>query len=354
MSRKRTKKELLRQVTNFRMWKSGKQWLFSSSTKSKWLHLSKETAQEVHVEPTEQSHSYQQVYGEAESDGLMGRLKVAGGLAVGLGISVMGGGLAANTSANTVEAPQEKKLTKEALVNQDSVGIDLSKSSSTTEKTSLSNQPSESQSDSATEAHSEIESKMDVGLLSTQGWSGKTFTISYTAADFNQGTNPPSFYGWGNAQGTMTFTLNTNGSITYRFSGTGMFPNASAGSFNGVAAYLSNNTYTQDHAATGYLTLQNGAANYTGTITGAALSRFYNAMGAGTTTSFEVGITQPDGNSIIRARIPLTLSSKSVFVSVSQSFSASSSDSIRTSNSSSRSLSTSNSSSRSLSTSNSS
>ena len=87
----------------------------------------------------------------------------------------------------------------------------------------------------------------------------------------------------------MPFTLNANGTITYKFSGTGMFSNVIAGVFNGVAAYLSNNTYTQDYAATGYWTLNNGAANYTGTITGTALSGFYSAMGASTTTSFEMG-----------------------------------------------------------------
>lgn len=181
MGGKRVKKELFREVTNFRMWKSGKQWLFSSSTKIKCMHLNKKTAQEIHVDAPKQSHPYQQVYSDADDDVLTGKFRVAGGFAIGLGLSVIGGGLATDASANTVEAPQEKKLTSASMI----------------EDSSTSGQPSESQSESTIEAHSEtaseIESKMDVGLLSTRGWSGNTFTISYTAADFNQGTPPLHF-----------------------------------------------------------------------------------------------------------------------------------------------------------------
>lgn len=58
------KKGLIKQVTRFKMHKSGKFWVISSLTHFSWLNLSKKSAQQVKAEIKETS--YQLLYGEED------------------------------------------------------------------------------------------------------------------------------------------------------------------------------------------------------------------------------------------------------------------------------------------------
>ncbi|MFK4899321.1 hypothetical protein [Lactococcus petauri] len=157
------------------------------------------------------SKRYQEVYSDVQDTGVSRKIKVAGGFAAGLGLSVMGGGLAADASANTVTPSLEKKLMKDILATQESTAIELTDSTSTTEEGSSSDRPSESQSDSesATETQSEAESRADVGTMLTTGWSGNTWTAQINPGDLGINTADYS-----KARGTISLTLNPDGTIT--------------------------------------------------------------------------------------------------------------------------------------------
>lgn len=83
-----------------------------------------------------------------------------------MGLSALGG-LAGDTSANTIEATLQKEASKEALVNQDSLEIPLIDSSAQNGEVSTSETEQESQSESqsttetASEAQSETESRAE-------------------------------------------------------------------------------------------------------------------------------------------------------------------------------------------------
>lgn len=134
------------------------------------------------------------------------KLKTASGIAAGLGFSVMGGGLTTEAAANTLDAPLQKEVNNDVLANKDSVGIELTDSTSATEEVST----SESTSESTTEAQSEIESRADMGIMWTDGWNGNTYTLTFARGDLaKSGTSDYS-----QASGTMTFVLNANGTAT--------------------------------------------------------------------------------------------------------------------------------------------
>ena len=84
MQKHKKNKGLLKQVTRFKMHKSGKFWVFSSTTHFSWLKLSKKSKQQVQVK-LEQRDSYQRVYDDEDSSSWGRTLKIAGGLAAGIG-----------------------------------------------------------------------------------------------------------------------------------------------------------------------------------------------------------------------------------------------------------------------------
>ena len=130
MQKHKKNKGLIKQVTRFKMHKSGKFWVFSSTTHFSWLNLSKKSRQQVQVK-LEQRDPYQQVYGEEEK-GPWGRtLKVAGGLAAGLGLGALGGAVVeTRASAQTEQGKTVKEAPQTVLAQQDSVGISLQGSES--------------------------------------------------------------------------------------------------------------------------------------------------------------------------------------------------------------------------------
>ncbi|WP_285121191.1 lectin-like domain-containing protein, partial [Lactococcus petauri] len=127
---KNKKKGLIKQVTRFKMHKSGKFWVISSLTQFSWLNLPKKSARQVKVEL--QETQYQQVYGDSEDDEgpQSGRaLRLITGLASGVGLGLLGHGLMPHTvSAETTQAGKEKALGTETLAQQDSVAIPLTNS----------------------------------------------------------------------------------------------------------------------------------------------------------------------------------------------------------------------------------
>lgn len=91
---KQNKRSLLKQSTAFRMWKSGKKWLFASSTYSKWLSMTKKSVEEIKVDLVEKDDRYQKIYSEKDDEPhvLHQGIRVAGGLFAGFGASFLGGG----------------------------------------------------------------------------------------------------------------------------------------------------------------------------------------------------------------------------------------------------------------------
>ena len=90
------------------MWKSEKQWMFASSTKSKWLNLNRKSAQAIKLDLPTEEKAYQRFYNDDEDGNARRKLKTAGGIAAGLGFNVMGGGLVTDAAANTLEAPFQR------------------------------------------------------------------------------------------------------------------------------------------------------------------------------------------------------------------------------------------------------
>ncbi|WP_285006772.1 lectin-like domain-containing protein, partial [Lactococcus garvieae] len=127
---KNKKKGLIKQVTRFKMHKSGKFWVVSSLTQFSWLNLPKKSARQVKVEL--QETQYQRVYGDSEDEEgpQSGRaLRLITGLASGVGLGLLGHGLMPHTvSAETTQAGKEKALGTETLAQQESVAIPLTNS----------------------------------------------------------------------------------------------------------------------------------------------------------------------------------------------------------------------------------
>lgn len=177
------------------MWKSGKQWLFASSTKSKWLNLNRKSAQAIKLDLPTEEKGYQRFYNDDEDGNARRKLKNAGGITAGLGFSVMGGGLVTDAAANTLEAPLQKEVNNDVLANKDSVGIELTNSNSTTVERSISESTSESTTETKSEQSSEMESRVDMGLVWSDGWSGNTYTVTFVL----------------NVNGTVTMSVNISG-----------------------------------------------------------------------------------------------------------------------------------------------
>ena len=154
------KKGLIKQVTRFKMHKSGKFWVISSLTHFSWLNLSKKSAQQLKAEIKETS--YQLLYGEEDEATHKTRfgsgLKALTGLVAGLGL---GAGISqGQTYAETTQPSVEKQSGKETLAQKDSVAIKLETSESETNTSSVSE--SQSQSLSTSESNSELASEAQV------------------------------------------------------------------------------------------------------------------------------------------------------------------------------------------------
>ncbi|WP_197458049.1 KxYKxGKxW signal peptide domain-containing protein, partial [Lactococcus sp. DD01] len=148
---KNKKKGLIKQVTRFKMHKSGKFWVVSSLTQFSWLNLSKKTARQVKAEVKAEvdNDAYQRLYEEDDSDPdhLGQGLKILTGLAAGLGVGIVGDGLVGN-HASAEEVGIEKQQSTDVLAQKDSVAITLGASESVSESTASSLSESESVSDS--------------------------------------------------------------------------------------------------------------------------------------------------------------------------------------------------------------
>ena len=156
------KKGLIKQVTRFKMHKSGKFWVISSLTHFSWLNLSKKSAQQVKAEIKETS--YQLLYGEEDEATHKTRfgsgLKALTGLVAGLGL---GAGMSqGQTYAETTQPSVEKQSGKETLAQKDSVAIKLETSDSETNTSSASESQSQSQSLSTSESNSDLASEAQV------------------------------------------------------------------------------------------------------------------------------------------------------------------------------------------------
>lgn len=246
MSKNNKVKGKLYRMCNFRKWKSGKQWFFSSSVKSKLASFSAKSVLEIKDDHSDFT-AYQQNYGNEEVDPSVRRqLRLIGGLAAGLGLNILGGGLAQTASANTADLPPEKQRGEEAL--QHSVGIPLTDSGSTQVDPSLSLSESESVSTSASDLEStsesashseksqtsatektegsetaskdqevsdspvqEQESRVGMGTMATDGWNGNVWTLTIRPGDI---TDTRGGKDYSNASGTITITLNSDGTIT--------------------------------------------------------------------------------------------------------------------------------------------
>lgn len=160
------------------------------------------------------SKSYQQMYSDTRDENKERKLKRVGSVAAGLGLSVLGGGLAPDTSADTIDTPLQKELKQDILANKESTAIELSDSRATTEEGSNSDQPSESQSDSgaASETQSEVESRVDVSTVPANGWNGNTWTMTINPGDLRSIGNTD----YTQARGSIVLTLNSDGTISIR------------------------------------------------------------------------------------------------------------------------------------------
>ncbi|WP_201011837.1 KxYKxGKxW signal peptide domain-containing protein, partial [Lactococcus lactis] len=148
------KKGLIKQVTRFKMHKSGKFWVISSLTHLSWLNLSKKSAQQVKAEIKETS--YQLLYGEEDETTHKTRfgsgLKALTGLVAGLGL---GAGISqGQTYAETTQPSVEKQSGKETLAQKNSVAIKLETSESETNTSSVSESLPGSSSDSVSVSES--------------------------------------------------------------------------------------------------------------------------------------------------------------------------------------------------------
>ncbi|WP_157776768.1 KxYKxGKxW signal peptide domain-containing protein [Lactococcus garvieae] len=109
------KKGLIKQVTRFKMHKSGKFWVISSLTHFSWLNLSKKSAQQVKAEIKETS--YQLLYGEEDEathktrfgSGLKALTGLVAGLGLGAGMSTRAN-LCRNNTAIGREAERKRNL----------------------------------------------------------------------------------------------------------------------------------------------------------------------------------------------------------------------------------------------------
>ncbi|MFK4899333.1 hypothetical protein ACI1S7_11070, partial [Lactococcus petauri] len=292
---------------------------------------------------------YQEVYGGDKAAGISRKLKVAGGFAAGLGLSVMGGGLAADASANTVTPSLEKKLTKDILATQESTAIELTDSTSTTEEGSSSDRPSESQSDSesATETQSEAESQADVGTMAvTSGWTGKILRIYFNAGDLPVSNSGADF---SKASGQISLQYQDDGNIRMWFYATGITKRAPG--YDNIAIKIKEGptlqiSFTQDVTPPTATTL-----NKTALVTGDNLQRMYSLARTGQDKAWQAwsqnsnlayGWVLGDFNvSAGLAPILAFSTSMSTSTSDSQSTSTSTSQSVITSRSASQSLSTS-------------
>ncbi|MGY3713835.1 bacterial Ig-like domain-containing protein, partial [Lactococcus petauri] len=153
MNKNGRKKGLLKQVTRFRMHKSGKFWVFSSLTQSSWLNFSKKSTQQIKVKTDIQESKYQQVYDkESENTNLSQGVKWSLRLATGVGLSLLGGHLKTTTFAETSTPTVEKNLDTQTLAEKDSTTIPIKSATSNTLQSNeeLSEKPSAKASDLAT------------------------------------------------------------------------------------------------------------------------------------------------------------------------------------------------------------
>ncbi|MFK4899343.1 hypothetical protein ACI1S7_11120, partial [Lactococcus petauri] len=296
---------------------------------------------------------YQEVYGGDKAAGISRKLKVAGGFAAGLGLSVVGGGLAADASANTVTPSLEKKLTKDILATQESTAIELTESTSTTEEGSTSDRPSESQSDSesATERQSEAESRADVGTMASHGWVGNTLSVTLQPGDLRRGSSGGSDYSKASAQ--LTIVLNNNGTVRVSGTITNVVTEYGASQFGFTLA--DSTRFYFNGAGTA---VSGGRASFSTDFSLATLSNFANKS-LGKNTIFRINDVSGNGGGgwdwyspeMAMDLSPILQFSTSLSTSTSQSTSTSTSTSLSTSNSTSQSRITSTSTSVSLSTS---
>ncbi|WP_197458042.1 KxYKxGKxW signal peptide domain-containing protein, partial [Lactococcus sp. DD01] len=166
---KHKKKGLIKQVTRFKMHKSGKFWVVSSLTQFSWLNLSKKTVRQVKVKVDEEVDNdvYQRLFVEddPEPNRLGQGVKIFAGLAAGLGVGLVGEGLIGNR-VSAEEVGIEKQQTTDTLAQKDSIAIKLVTSESVSENTASSLSESESVSDSLS-LQSDLESETDPNALVT-------------------------------------------------------------------------------------------------------------------------------------------------------------------------------------------